>query len=292
MPLTLKGKLPNIISQCQSLYHIRGDKIDHRYTDTLVKEQPASLNINHDRGQPVQIPCTFEIERRHRICLPYLVYLPKTPPDLEKQSYGPPYPLIVFLHGAGERGENVNLLKRHGIPKHVETHPGFPFMTISPQCPCNTWWPNEIDTLEALLDWVLQKYPVDASRIYLTGLSMGGYGAWHWAASHAERFAAVAPICGGGHWAYGFPEKVLSLTKTPVWAFHGAKDAIVPVSESETLVQTLKSVGGNATLTIYPKTGHDCWTETYARDDLYLWMLSHRIEQQHIATQNESRSGF
>jgi predicted peptidase len=127
----------------------------------------------------------------------------------------------------------------------------------------------------ALLDDLLGRYAVDRDRIYLTGLSMGGYGTWYLGTEHANRFAAIAPICGGGYWFHGFPERVCRLRDTPVWAFHGAQDDVVPLGESETLVDTLRQCGGTVELTVYPDAGHDSWTATYANPALYQWFLAH-----------------
>lgn len=188
---------------------------------------------------------------------------------------GTPCPLILFLHGAGERGDNLEQVKVHGIPKVVEQQPDFPFITIAPQCPLDSSWPFELDALQALLDDALTNLPVDPARCYLTGLSMGGYGTWALAAQCPERWAAIAPICGGGSWLNGFPQRVVRLVNLPVWAFHGARDPIVPLAESQRLVDALTANGGDAKLTIYPEAGHDSWSETYANPELYGWFLTH-----------------
>jgi predicted peptidase len=130
----------------------------------------------------------------------------------------------------------------------------------------------------ALLDRIIARHTIDTTRLYLTGLSMGGFGAWYLAAAHPQRFAAIAPICGGGVWAHGFPEKVRALKDTPVWAFHGAKDNVVPPSESKKLAKLLRACGGNVRLTIYPNVKHDSWTQTYANPKLYEWFLQHTRE--------------
>lgn len=188
---------------------------------------------------------------------------------------GTPCPLILFLHGAGERGDNLEQVKVHGIPKVVEQQPDFPFITIAPQCPLDSSWPFELDALQALLDDALTNLPVDPARCYLTGLSMGGYGTWALAAQCPERWAAIAPICGGGSWLNGFPQRVVRLVNLPVWAFHGARDPVVPLAESQRLVDALTANGGDAKLTIYPEAGHDSWSETYANPELYGWFLTH-----------------
>ena len=133
-------------------------------------------------------------------------------------------PLIIFLHGAGERGNNLDLLKKHGIPKIVEQNPDFPFITLSPQCPKDSWWTSELRLLNGLVDKITKSYQVDMSRIYLTGLSMGGFGAWSLASMNPDLFAAIVPICGGGE-----PDRAArALKNMPVWVFHGAKDTVVP----------------------------------------------------------------
>ncbi len=213
----------------------------------------------------------FETQIIRTVRLPYLLSLPKGYGDDPQQQW----PLILFLHGAGERALNdMNLLRKHGIPRVVEER-DLPFITVSPQCPPNTWWSDHIDALIILLDQTMACYAVDPRRVYLTGLSMGGYGSWHLATEHPQRFAALVPICGGGAWFLGFPERVRLLKDIPVWAFHGAKDDLVPVAESEKLVKELQRCGGNVRFTVYPDAGHDSWTETYNNPQLYEWLLQH-----------------
>ena len=196
----------------------------------------------------------------------YLLFLPDGYGEEEKR-----WPLMLFLHGAGERGDDLNKVKVHGPPKIVEKKKDFPFIVVSPQCPAGVWWNDQLDVLINLLDEIVAKYDVDTERIYLTGLSMGGYGTWALASKHPDRFAAAAPICGGGMriMAYG-------LKDVPIWAFHGAKDQVVPVEESKEMVAAVKVRGGNAKLTVYPEANHDSWTETYNNPELYDWFLKHR----------------
>lgn len=194
----------------------------------------------------------------------YLLFLPQ---DYEKDKRL--WPLMVFLHGAGESGDDVELVKRNGPPKIVEEKKDFCFILLSPQCPQGEWWPFEI--LNLLLDEIISQYRVDEGRIYLTGLSMGGYGTWHFAVAHRERFAAIAPICGGGP-----VDQACKLRELPVWAFHGARDNVVPIERSEEMVTALKACGGNVKFTAYPDANHDSWTATYANPELYDWLLSHR----------------
>ncbi len=218
-----------------------------------------------------QVACTFDAKRAIRSHLDYLLYLPVDyghEPDRQ-------WPLILFLHGAGERGGDLSLLRVHGIPRVVEEQPDFPFITVSPQCPRGAWWDAYIRILKPLLDEVVATHAVDPDRIYLTGMSMGGYATWHLAVRYPEQFAAIAPICGGGLQAYGFPQAVCAIKDVPVWAFHGARDDIVPIEESERVVQALRACGGDVQLTVYPELGHDSWTRTYANPELYEWFLSH-----------------
>jgi len=193
----------------------------------------------------------------------YLLFLPEGHGEAGRRR-----PLILFLHGAGERGADLDLVKKHGPPKLVEERPDFPFIVASPQCPAGQVW--DVDVLVELLDEVVGNYPVDESRVYLTGLSMGGYGTWDLACARPGRFAAVAPICGGGSRL-----RAHRLRDVPVWAFHGAKDEVVPLSESQRMVDGVNAAGGNARLTVYPEAGHDSWTESYANSELYEWFLGH-----------------
>jgi len=209
-------------------------------------------------------PRTFQRAIRKLVGCQYLVFLPKDYDRSRKR-----WPLLLFLHGAGERGKNLDLVKKHGPPKIVEREPDFPFVVVSPQCPAGEWWAN--DVLIALLDEVLEDYRVDPRRVYLTGLSMGGYGTWSLATACPERFAAIAPICGGGNRLLAY-----KLKDVPVWAFHGAKDDVVPLRESKKMADAVREAGGDIRLTVYPDAGHDSWTATYDDPELYKWLLAHK----------------
>lgn len=201
----------------------------------------------------VQIPVSME----------YLLYLP------ENYKAEDSWPLVLFLHGAGERGDDLELVKIHGPPKLIAAGQQFPFIVVSPQCPQDRWW--EPIELMALLDEVSRKYKVNVDRIYVTGLSMGGFGTWRLAAFAPDRFAAIAPICGGGetYWARRF-------VHLPVWVFHGAKDKGVPLERSAEMVEALKEKGGNPKFTVYPEAEHDSWTETYDNPKFYEWLLEQK----------------
>lgn len=175
---------------------------------------------------------------------------------------------MLFLHGAGESGNDLAKVKSHGPPKLVETKGPFPFILVSPQSPGRGWNP---EVLNALVDSVIKQYRVDKRRVYVTGLSMGGYGTWALAAAYPEKFAALAPICGGGN-----PADADKLAKLPIWVFHGAKDTTVPFKRSEEMVEALKAAGGHPKFTVYPEAGHDSWTETYANPEFYEWLLAQK----------------
>ena len=193
----------------------------------------------------------------------YLLYLPKDYWENEND-----WPLVLFLHGSGQRGQDVNRVKKNGPPKLVEEGKAFPFILVSPQHKKNTRWSN--DFLETLLDEIISDYRIDEDRVYITGLSGGGRGTWYFATEYSDRFAAIAVIS-----ARGVPEGASRIKHIPIWIFHGAKDKIVPIRHAEEMVAALKAVGGNVKYTVYPEVGHDAWTETYNNPELYEWLLRH-----------------
>ena len=206
-----------------------------------------------------------QLRAHHPIELDYLLSLPN---DYESKSN---WPLLLFLHGAGERGNDLDRVKVHGPPKLIEKGEALPFIVVAPQCPKNRFW--EPVSLSALLDEIESKYNVDSDRIYVTGLSMGGFGTWTLAAHTPERFAAIAPICGGGD-KFTVPYRIRD--HVPAWIFHGAKDRVVPVGRSEEMVEAFKKYQAKIKLTIYPEAGHDSWTQSYNNPKLYEWFLSHQ----------------
>jgi predicted peptidase len=212
-----------------------------------------------------QHPQVFEKTVTKTLNCQYLLFLPEGYEEKQQR-----WPMILFLHGAGERGNDLNLVKKHGPAKIVETKKDFPFIVVSPQCPQGQWWTEKVEVLINLLDDIVSRYNVDTERIYLTGLSMGGYGTWTLAAAYPERFAAIVPICGGGQ-----PYMANRFKEIPVWAFHGAKDFLVPPAESKEMVNAINAFGGSARLTIYPDATHDSWTATYDNPELYEWLLKH-----------------
>lgn len=199
------------------------------------------------------------------VTINYLLYLPPDYDDAGDKRW----PVMLFLHGAGERGDDLEKVRAHGPPKLVAEGRDFPFIIVSPQCPQDIWW--DLVALDVLLYEVIEKHIVDEDRIYVTGLSMGGFGTWNLALTSPHRFAAIAPVCGGGN-----PHRISLIKHLPVWVFHGAKDSVVPVQKSEEMVEALKACGGDVRFTVYPEADHDSWTATYNNPELYEWLLQHR----------------
>ena len=227
----------------------------------------------------------------------FLLHLPKGYADSKKT-----WPLILFLHGAGERGDDLAKVAFHGPPKLVTRTPRARqnetpekkaakrqamkllkenFVIVSPQCPQNEHWHGQL--LSALLDHIESDFRIDKKRIYLTGLSMGGYGTWELGLRQPERFAAIAPICGGLNSIGPLlnrrdPQLGPAQKRLPIWIFHGGKDSVVIPEESEFAKRLMERLGNQTVkLTIYPEAGHDSWTDTYANPELYRWFLSHSL---------------
>ena len=216
-------------------------------------------------GQTAQV---FTYEQSESIELGYLLSLPENYSDSKKK-----FPLMLFLHGVGERGTDVNKVKLHGPPRLIAEGKDYDFIVVSPQCPPDKWWNDVSDGLNKLVDNIVANYNVDPDRLYITGLSMGGFGTWDMITKYPDKFAAAAPICGGGN-SYLAKER---LGKLPIWVFHGAKDGTVSIDKSKEMVEALKANGNsNYKFTIYPEAGHDAWTETYNNPELYEWMLLYK----------------
>ena len=179
-------------------------------------------------------------------------------------------PLILFLHGGGESGGDPRRILGLGLPKLIEAGRNYPAFVASPHNPGETKFWDDV-RLVKLVDSLTRQHPIDHRRIYLTGLSRGGYGAWRAAIQNPNLFAAVVPIAGGGNPPYGF-----RLTSLPIWAFHGDADRDIPAEESQRMVDATNRAGGQAKLTLYPGVGHDSWSQTYERDDLWRWLFDQR----------------
>lgn len=198
----------------------------------------------------------------------------------ERAAAGEKFPLVIFLHGSGERGDDHDLLTLHGWPHYALAGEDYPFVMIAPQCPDGLYWGCQIESLNRFLDGLLDGSvggpaggpALDPKRVYLTGLSMGGTGTFLWAMSDARRFAALVPVCGAGI-IWGARE----LTNTPLWAFHGDHDECIDYHESVKMVEQINALGGHAKLTIYPGAGHGCWILCYQDPALIDWMMSQSL---------------
>ncbi len=206
-----------------------------------------------------------------RVRLNYLLFLPA--------SYGREsnerWPLLVFLHGSREVGSDLNRLRQAILPQLVESNPDFPLIVVSPQAPGQQygWYPS-LDAIRALLDQLQHELAIDPDRIYLTGLSMGGYGAWALAVRDPERFAAIVPVVGG--YFYG-PRQLCALSHKPIWVFAARRDRNVPLRESERVVRALRACGGQPRYTVFEDADHDQgWRLAYTSTDLFDWLLQQK----------------
>lgn len=210
--------------------------------------------------------------------LPYRLLRPA------KEEKGKLYPLVIFLHGAGERGTENETPLVHGVKEFVKVRESHPCFLIAPQCPEGKRW-VEVDwslkshempaepsdpmkSLVELIDQLGTKLPIDKKRIYVTGLSMGGFGTWDLLSRYPERFAAAVAVCGGADEA-----KAVQIAKTPVWAFHGAKDGVVIPDRSRHAVEAVKKAGGKVHYSEYPDVGHDSWNRAYADPSMMKWLF-------------------
>ncbi len=206
----------------------------------------------------------FEKEVKVKVELDYLLYLPKGYDEGKKD-----WPLILFLHGAGETGTDLEKVKVHGPPKLIAAGKDFPCIVVSPQARRFGW---DAGVLNSLLDEVMANYRVDKDRVYVTGLSMGGMGTWALAASRPDRFAAIIPICGAGN-----PADAKKLKDLPIRIFQGGKDTTIRPETAEAMYKALKDAGAkDVELTIYPEAGHDSWTRTYDDPKVFEWLLQQK----------------
>jgi len=199
------------------------------------------------------------------------------------------YPLVVFLHGAGERGSDNTSQLKHGAKEFAtdENRKKYPAYVLAPQCPSGLKW-VEVDwtlprseipeapsqsmgLLKGLIDTMKESSNVNKSKIYVTGLSMGGYGTWDAVARYENLFAAAAPICGGGD-----PKTVSRFAKLPLWCFHGSEDPTVPFGRSREMIDALKAIGASPRYTEYAGVQHDSWTETYKNPELFSWLFEQK----------------
>jgi len=191
---------------------------------------------------------------------PFIEYSPENP---DKKL-----PVIIFLHGAGERGDNceeLNLVEKHGFAK-IFSQENQKCLLIMPQCRKNTFWAAKVESIIKFIEQIKESYNIDENRIYLTGLSMGGFGTWYTAMARPDLFAAIAPVCGGG---MAWNADVL---KMPVWVFHGTVDDAVSVNHSDEMVEALKNAGGDVIYTRLDGVGHNAWDYAYTKE-LLEWLL-------------------
>lgn len=214
-----------------------------------------------------QFPRYYEGTYKKDLSIEYLLYLP--------EDYGKDkdrrWPVVLFLHGSGQRGKKVFSVARTGLPQMLKKKKNFPAIVISPQCPPGRWW-NDVDVtlkVKAMLDDVCKKYAVDKKRIYLTGLSMGGFGTWHLAQQYPDTFAALAPICGGGN-----PWLQKRLIKIPTKVYHGTKDRNVPIAFGRLMYDALKRAGGQVEFIEFPNKAHSIWNGIYKNPKLWEWMFA------------------
>lgn len=223
------------------------------------KKSPAAP-VQIVLGQTPQAPVTAD-------GYGYQLFIPRSYLARGKQA---PWPLMIFLHGSGERGSDLKLVKIHGPPKKADQDPDFPFVLISPQLPegVEDW---DLAKFNAILDHALKTLNVDPDRVYLTGLSRGGYGTLDWALANPERFAAIAPVAGRSD-----VPRACILKDMPTWFFHGDRDDVVDPRGSFDMQRAIRACGGQPRLSIYPDLGHNSWDPAYDDPALYLWFLKQR----------------
>lgn len=199
----------------------------------------------------------------------YLLYLPK---DYSVQTKD--YPLVIYLHGGSHKGSDLNKLKEYGLPYLVNQGNDFDFIIVSPQCPDNKYWSSE-DWFEPLYTKILDQYRIDINKVYLTGISMGGYGTFIVAMDYPDKFAAIVPLCGGCN--DSDTTRICHLKDIPIWAFHGTDDDLIPISETERIVDALNSCSGNIEFTKLDGEGHGIQFLYEKYPQMYEWMLKQRL---------------
>jgi predicted peptidase len=204
--------------------------------------------------------------------IPYLLYQPEN-----YTQDGKKVPLMLFLHGRGESNGPLSIVAKWGPPQRLAAGEHMKYLVVSPQCPRESFWSNDDQQtrLLELLKHIKQTYNIDEDRIYLTGLSMGGFGTWRLAAEHTDMFAAAVPVCGKGD-----PKQGAALTQLPIWAWHGTEDNAVPYQCSVAMVDAIKAAGGTKVrFTSLEHIGHNSWQAAYQSDDLYRWLDKQRASK-------------
>jgi predicted peptidase len=212
------------------------------------------------------VPQILDVEFSQPAPLVSYHYRVALPENYEKKKK---WPLVLFLHGSGERGTDLNTVGVHGPLKEIANGRKIPAIVVTPQCSPDKWW--DVPSLVGLMDHVEKTYRVDPKQELLTGLSMGGYGTWALFAAQPDRFAAIAPICAGGDVA-----TIPYREKFPIWAVHGTADQSVPFGNGEAMVLMAKARGADVRFDVIQGGGHDTWTQTYAQDEFWNWLLAQR----------------
>ena len=194
-----------------------------------------------------------------------LIYLPR---GYEQQKS----PLMILLHGANGGGDDAQKLQGNAVLKYVGAHPDFPFVTASPQAAAAAYGVFDADAVNALVDELVKRLPVDPARVYVTGVSLGGMATWKIAAESRQRFAAIVPVSS----ARPDPAIACALKDTPVWAFHNERDEFQALQPVKEMVDAVRDCKGTAKLTVYPKSGHNAWSDAYSDPSLYAWLASQR----------------
>ena len=210
---------------------------------------------------------TMTMPREHPAQIKYLIQLPRGYEENTNRFW----PMVFYLHGIGEWGDDLTKVLRFGPPRLVAQGRDLPCIVVSPQVPKGYFWFRESNAILEILEEVITRYRVDKRRVHATGNSMGAFGAILLVAREPERFASLVPVCGGVDYVDS-----LRLRDVPIWAFHGEKDPIIPVEESRRLVKLVNQIGGKARLTIYPDAGHNCWDRAYDDPALWDWMLAQK----------------
>lgn len=237
-------------------------------TTLLPEESQAQADDDFPKEMsPLLAPKSFEGEVTIKVGYQYLLSLPD---DFGKDP-AKKWPLVVFLHGAGERGDDLRRLQKHGPPKLIASGKKIPAIVVSPQVPAGEVW-NPYG-VKALVDSIAASHPVDADRIYLTGISMGGFGTWDTIFLYPDFFAAAVPICGGAGVKFVMAQK---LKRLPIWVFHGAKDPVVEPAHSQRVYNSLSKLGAPVKLTMYPNLQHDSWTVTYDSQEMWDWLFQQK----------------
>lgn len=222
------------------------------------------------------LPLAQDTDSARTVDVNYLLYLPRDYGQDPLQRW----PLILFLHGAGERGYDPSDITRYSLPQFLQNGLDFPAIVLSPQSPPDNWWSSQVDVLDALLNQIQATYLVDSKRVYVTGQSMGGFGTWALALKYPTRFAAVVPVASGWDYTNEFvPQNICDLKDVPIWVFHGAQDESVPPDQALAMVQALQDCGSNVRLTLYPDADHlESSNRAYADPGLYDWLLQQSLK--------------